>query len=56
MKTDDDKKRKADLEEALRQLLIGDQRVKVDPATGQIVPGDGEKSSLTDPEDPNTIR
>lgn len=43
------------LDRALRELLVGETRLRIDPATGQVVP-DGEKSSLTDPPDAPTIR
>lgn len=48
---------KSDLDRALEALLVGEVRVKIDPATGQgrVIEEDGEKSSLTDSKDPNTI-
>ena len=46
---------RSDLERALEALLVGEVRVKVDPATGQVIAPDGEKFSLTGPKDPNTI-
>jgi hypothetical protein len=47
---------KSDLDRALEELLVGEVRVKVDPATGQVIAtSDGEKSSLTDAEDAPTI-
>lgn len=46
----------SDLERALRDLLVGEARVKIDPMTGQVVAPDGEKSSLTATQDPNTIK
>ena len=42
---------KSELDKALEALLVDETRVRIDPATGQIV----EKSSLTDGQDPNTI-
>jgi hypothetical protein len=42
---------KSDLDKALEALLVGEVRVKIDPATGQV-----EKSPLTDHQDPNTIQ
>ena len=38
------------IERALRELLVDEPKVKVDPTTGQVISRDGEKSSLTDPE------
>ena len=52
---EDSKPLSSDLERALRDLLVGEVRVKIDPTTGQVVAPDGEKSSLTGPQDPNTI-
>jgi hypothetical protein len=47
---------KSDVDRALEKLLVGDVRVKLDPATGQIIAtSDGEKTSLTDSEDAPTI-
>jgi len=43
---------KSELDKALEALLVGETRVRIDPATGAIV----GKSSLTDHQDPNTIR
>ena len=48
-------KERSELDRALEQLLVGETRVKVDPATGQIVTSDGENSPLTDSADPNTL-
>jgi len=45
----------SELDRALRELLVGEAKVRIDPATGQVVPG-GEKSSLTDSPDSPTIR
>ena len=42
---------KSELDKALEALLVGEARVWIDPATGQVV----EKSPLTDHQDPNTI-
>ncbi len=42
---------KSELDKALEALLVGEKKVRIDPATGQVV----EKSSLTDDQDPNTI-
>ena len=42
---------KAAIDEALRQLLVGEVRIKADPATGQIV----EKSPLTEDQAGHTI-
>jgi hypothetical protein len=61
MTAGEDSKPKSDLDRALEDLLVGEVRVKVDRATGQIVGGqivegqDGEKTSLTDSEDAPTI-
>ena len=47
---------KSDIDRALEELLVGEVRVKLDPATGQIVAtSDGERSSLTDPDAGPTI-
>jgi len=43
------------LDKALRELLVGEEKVRIDPATGQLVAPGGEKSSLTDPPEPPTI-
>src|SRR5262249_221262 len=48
-------KEPSELDRALEALLTGRVRVKVDPATGQIVSVDGEKSSLTDGQERPTI-
>jgi hypothetical protein len=45
----------SELDRALERLLVGDARVKVDPATGQILPPDGENSPLTDSPEPHTL-
>ena len=42
---------KSELDKALEALLVEETKVRIDPATGQVV----EKSSLTDDQDPNTI-
>ena len=52
---DQSKPQDSDLERALRDLLVGEGRVKIDPTTGEVIAPDGEKSSLTGPQDPNTI-
>lgn len=44
------------LDRALRELLVGEAKVRIDPATGQVVAPGGEKSSLTDSPDPPTIQ
>ena len=43
------------LDRALRELLVGEEKVRIDPATGKVVAPGGEKSSLTDSPDPPTI-
>ena len=43
------------LDRALRELLVGETKVRIDPATGQVV-APGEKSSLTDSPEPPTIQ
>jgi len=43
------------LDKALRKLLVGEEKVTIDPSTGQVVAPDAEKSSLTDPPEPPTI-
>jgi hypothetical protein len=43
-----EKERRAELERALKELLVGEHRVKIDPASGQVIDGDGGKPSLTD--------
>ena len=43
------------LDKALPELLVGEEKVRIDPATGQLVAPGGEKSSLTDPPEPPTI-
>ncbi len=47
---------RTDLDRALKELLVGEVHPRVDPTTGEVITPDGEKSSLTGPEDPNTIR
>ena len=47
---------KSDLDKALEALLVGEATVKIDPTTGRVISPDGQKSSLTDSPDPNTIR
>ena len=42
---------KSELDKALEALLVEETKIRIDPATGQVV----EKSSLTDDQDPNTI-
>jgi hypothetical protein len=42
---------KSELDKALEELLVEETRIRIDPATGQVV----EKSPLTDDQDPNTI-
>ena len=49
------KEEKSDLDRALEALLVGEATVKIDPATGEVLERNGEKSSLTDSEEPNTI-
>ena len=48
--------KKSELDRALEALLVGEVRIKIDPATGLVVGADGEKPPLTDPPEPNTIR
>jgi hypothetical protein len=48
---DEEKDSKAEIDQALHDLLVGKVRIKVDPTTGQIL----EKSSLTDSPDSPTI-
>ena len=56
MTAPEERDHKSDIDRALEALLVGEVRIKVDPATGQIIAAsDGEKSSLTDPEDAPTI-
>jgi hypothetical protein len=50
------KEEKSDLDKALEDLLVGEVRVKIDPTTGRAISPHGEKSTLTDSPDPNTIR
>ena len=50
----EDRERSA-LDRALEDLLVGETRVKVDPATAQIIQPDGEKSPLTEAPDTNTL-
>ena len=45
----------SELDRALRELLVGEEKVTIDPSTGQVVAPDAEKSSLTDPPEPPTI-
>ena len=52
-KPDDDSP--SDLDRALKELLVGEVRVKVDPTTGQVIPPDSEKSPLTDSPDAHTL-
>ena len=47
---------RSEIDLALAALLTGKVRVRLDPATGQVVStSDGEKSSLTDAQEPPTI-
>lgn len=46
---------RSDLDRALERLMVGEVRVKVDPATGQTISTDGEKSPLTDSPEPPTL-
>ena len=46
----------SELDRALRELLVGEARVRIDPATGQVVEPGGEKSSLTDSPDSPRIQ
>jgi hypothetical protein len=48
---DEEKDSKAEIDQALHDLLVGKVRIKFDPTTGQIL----EKSSLTDSPDSPTI-
>ena len=48
--------RESEVDRALRNLLVGEVTVRIDPTTGQIISTDGQKSSLTDRQEPNTIR
>ena len=54
-RAEEQEKPPSELERALRDLLVGEPHVKIDPTTGQVVSPDGEKSSLTGSQDPNTI-
>jgi hypothetical protein len=49
-----DRERRAELELALKELLVGEHRVRIDPTTGQVIDDTG-KSSLTDSERGPTI-
>jgi hypothetical protein len=56
VKPGEDGEWKLELDRALERLLVGEVTVKVDPTTGQVIStSEGEKSSLTDPEDAPTI-
>ena len=56
MKSGEDQDARSELDRALERLLVGEVSVKVDSATGQVIPtADAEESALTDPEDPPTI-
>jgi hypothetical protein len=46
---------RSDLDRALEALLVDEVRVKIDPATGEIISPDGQESSLTDSPEPPTI-
>jgi hypothetical protein len=50
---------RSELDRALEELLVGEGRVKVDPATGETISGDdgddAETSALTEPPGPHTI-